>query len=78
MPVSRHTVLGNLLMLIQSTSLFILVFVDFFRSSLYLYVSRRSLVTFIHAGIVIYLFNMLCVIIQLPVTLEMLSFAFSE
>ena len=55
MPVSQHTVLGKLLMLIQSTSLFILLFADFCRSSPYFYVSRRSLVTSIHAGIVIYL-----------------------
>ena len=54
MPVSRHTVLGKLLILIQSTSLFILLFVDF-RSSPYLYVSRWSSATGIHAGIVIYL-----------------------
>ena len=31
MPVSRHTVLGNLLKLIQSISLFILLFVDICR-----------------------------------------------
>ena len=55
MPVSQHTVLGNLLMLIQSTSLLILLFADFCRSSPYLYVSRRSLVTSIHAGVFIYL-----------------------
>ena len=48
MVVSRQ-----LLMLIQSSSLFVLLFVDFRRSSPYFYVSRRSLATGIHAGIVI-------------------------